>query len=175
MNALRRLSILSLVLGVGHVVFGAIVRITGSGMGCGDHWPKCHGYWVPPFSRPDLIIEVTHRYFAATLSLAIIALLVMAFLRRRTTGVGGSGGVLRAAGLATFLVVAAALFGAATVKLELGNKLVIVTHLAGLEYARLLLAAAAVARFAILWMFATSLGDVDVLDPEAGLSHRTPA
>ena len=130
MNALRRLSILSLILGVGHVVFGAIVRITGSGMGCGDHWPKCHGYWVPPFSRPDLIIEVTHRYFAATLSLAIVALLVMAFLRRRTDGVGGRGGVLRAAGLATFLVVAAALFGAATVKLELGNKLVIVTHLA---------------------------------------------
>ena len=53
--------------------------------------------------------------------------------------------------------------------------IVIVTHLAGLEYARLLLAAAAVARFAILWIFATSLGDVDVLDPEAGLSHQTPA
>ena len=37
MNALRRLSILSLILGVGQVVFGAIVRITGSGLGCGDH------------------------------------------------------------------------------------------------------------------------------------------
>jgi hypothetical protein len=50
-----------------------------------------------------------------------------------------------------------------------------VTHLAGLEYARLLLAAAAVARFAILWMFATGVGDVDVRDPEAGLSHQAPA
>src|SRR5687768_18110664 len=87
MTALRRLSILSLVLGVGHVVFGAVVRITGSGMGCGDHWPKCHGYWFPPLARPDLIIEVTHRYFAATLSLAIIALLAVALLRRRTPGV----------------------------------------------------------------------------------------
>ena len=130
MTALRRLSILSLILGVGHVVFGAIVRITGSGMGCGDHWPKCHGYWFPPFNRMDLIIEVTHRYFAATLSAAIIALLALAFVRRKSTGVGGAGGVLRAAVVAAVLVVAAALFGAATVKLELSNKLVIVTHLA---------------------------------------------
>jgi heme a synthase len=130
MTALRRLATLSLLLGVGHVVFGAIVRITGSGMGCGDHWPKCHGYWFPPLQRMDLIIEVTHRYFAATLSFAILALLALAFFRRKTPGVAGSGGVLRAATLATVLVVAAALFGAATVKLELGNKLVIVTHLA---------------------------------------------
>ena len=130
MTALRRLSLLSLILGVGHVVFGAIVRITGSGMGCGDHWPKCHGFWFPPFARTDLIIEVTHRYFAATLSLAIIALLVVAFTRRRTTGVGGQGGVLRAAIAAAVLVVTAAVFGGVTVKLELENKLVIVTHLA---------------------------------------------
>ena len=130
MTALRRLATLSLLLGVGHVVFGAIVRITGSGMGCGDHWPKCHGSWFPPFNRTDLIIEVTHRYFAATLSFAIIALVVLAFLRRKTPGVGGPGGMLRAATLAAVLVVTAALFGAATVKLELGNKVVIVTHLA---------------------------------------------
>jgi heme A synthase len=130
MSALRRLSILSLMLGVGQVVFGAIVRITGSGLGCGDHWPKCLGHWFPPLNRPDLIIEVTHRYIAATLSVAIIALLVVAFLRRSTAGVGGRGGVLRAASLAAALVVIAALFGAVTVKLELGNKLVIVTHLA---------------------------------------------
>ena len=130
MTALRRLSILSLVLGVGHVVFGAIVRITGSGMGCGDHWPKCLGHWFPPLDRPDLVIEISHRWFAAMLSLAIVVLLVTALVRRRTPGVSGRGGVLRAASLATVLVVAAALFGAATVKLELSNKLVIVTHLA---------------------------------------------
>ena len=130
MTALRRLSWVSLILGVGHIVFGAIVRITGSGMGCGDHWPKCLGHWVPPFDRPDLIIEVTHRYFAATLSLAIIALLVTAFARRHEAGVGGPGGVLRPASWATGLVVTAAVFGGVTVKLELENKLVIVTHLA---------------------------------------------
>ena len=130
MTALRRLAVLSLVLGVGHIVFGAIVRITGSGMGCGDHWPKCQGHWFPPLARTDLIIEITHRWFAATLSLAIVILLVVALLRRRTPGVGGPGGVLRAAVLSTTLVLTAAIFGAVTVKLELGNKLVIVTHLA---------------------------------------------
>jgi heme A synthase len=130
MTALRRLSVLSLILGVGHVVFGAIVRITGSGMGCGDHWPKCHGAWFPPLARTDLIIEVTHRYFAAALSVAIIALLAVAFLRRGAPGVAGRGGVLRAAALATGLVIAAALFGALTVMFELANKWVIVTHLA---------------------------------------------
>ena len=52
-----------------HLVFGAIVRISGSGMGCGDHWPKCYGYWFPPLSRPDLIVEVIHRYLASILLL----------------------------------------------------------------------------------------------------------
>lgn len=130
MSALRRLSILSLILGIGQVVFGAIVRITGSGLGCGDHWPKCQGHWFPPLDRMDLIIEVTHRYFAATLSVAILALVTLAVTRRATPGVRGKGGVLRAALAAITLVLAAAIFGAVTVKLQLANKLVIVTHLA---------------------------------------------
>lgn len=129
MSAVRRLAWLSLVLAFGHIVFGAIVRITGSGLGCGDHWPKCHGYWFPPFSRIDLIIEVSHRYFAATLSSAIVALLVVTWLRRARPGVSGRNGVLRPVALSAALVIAAALFGAVVVKLELANKLVIVTHL----------------------------------------------
>jgi heme A synthase len=130
MTLLRRLAWVSLVLGFGHVVFGAIVRITGSGMGCGDHWPKCHGYWFPPLTRPDLIVEVSHRYFAATLTASVVALLVMAWRGRDQARVGRRGGVLRPAGLAAALVLTAALFGAFTVWLELENKLVIVTHLA---------------------------------------------
>lgn len=129
MTALRRLAWVTLVLAFGQIVFGAIVRITGSGMGCGDHWPQCAGYWIPPLERPDLIIEVTHRYIAATLTLAIVALLLLAFVRRPAPGVSGPGGVLRATFLAATLVVVAALFGAATVKLELTNTALIVTHL----------------------------------------------
>ena len=130
MTALRRLSLVALVLGIAQVVFGAIVRITGSGLGCGDHWPKCQGYWFPPLNRFDLIIEVTHRYIAATLSVVIVALLAFALLRRSVPGVSGRGGLLRSATLAATLVVVAALFGAITVKLQLANKWVIVTHLA---------------------------------------------
>ena len=129
MKGIRRLAWASLLLGFGHIVFGAIVRITGSGMGCGDHWPKCHGYWFPPMQRMDLVIEVSHRYFAATLSATIAALLLLAFVRRREPGVSGANGVLRPVMLAAVLVIVAALFGAVVVKLELVNKYVIVTHL----------------------------------------------
>lgn len=129
MKGIRRLAWASLLLGFGHIVFGAIVRITGSGMGCGDHWPKCHGDWFPPLQRMDLVIEVSHRYFAATLSATIAALLILAFVRRREPGVSGANGVLRPVVLAAVLVIAAALFGAVVVKLELVNKYVIVTHL----------------------------------------------
>lgn len=129
MKGIRRLAWVALVLGFGHIVFGAIVRITGSGLGCGDHWPKCHGYWFPPLDRIDLIIEVSHRYFAAALSTAIVALLILTLARRRLPGVSGANGVLRPVALAAALVIAAALFGAVVVKLELTNKLVIVTHL----------------------------------------------
>lgn len=130
MTAIRRLAWVALVLAFGQIVFGAIVRITGSGMGCGDHWPRCAGHWLPPLERTDLIIEVTHRYIAAGLTIAIVALASLAFVRRATPGVGGAAGVLRATVLAALLVVVAALFGAATVKFELTNIAVIVTHLA---------------------------------------------
>ena len=70
MKLVRRLSLVALAAACLHLVFGAIVRISGSGMGCGDNWPKCYGYWIPPFSRPDLIVEVTHRYLPDGLRIA---------------------------------------------------------------------------------------------------------
>jgi heme a synthase len=126
---LRRLGLLALVLGFAQVVFGAIVRITGSGMGCGDHWPDCYGSFTPVHSGPNLLVEISHRYGAAALSFVIGALVVVAWLKRREPGVGGPGGVLRASLLAMVVVVVAALFGAVTVKLEL-QPWVVVTHLA---------------------------------------------
>jgi heme A synthase len=115
---LRRLSYVALAVAFAHIVFGAIVRISGSGMGCGDNWPKCYGYWFPPMSRPDLIIEVSHRYLAVALFVAIAALVVAAWRRRGEPGVGGRGGVLRAASFGVSLWFAPALFGAVTVFLE---------------------------------------------------------
>ncbi len=99
-----------------HVVFGAIVRISGSGMGCGDHWPKCYGRWFPPLDRMDLIIEVFHRYLAVLLLLAIAIATVTAFTQRAAAGVGGKGGVLRSLSLMLSVALFAAAFGAVTVK-----------------------------------------------------------
>jgi len=115
----RRAAWAALAVSFVHVVFGAIVRISGSGMGCGENWPKCYGYWFPPLNRPDLIIEISHRYLAATLFVAIAALFATTWRSRRTLGVAGPGGPLRAAGLAVALWFAPALFGAVTV--FLGN------------------------------------------------------
>ena len=119
MHTIRRLSLAALALALAHLVFGGIVRITGSGMGCGDHWPKCHGAWFPPLDRPDLIIELGHRYLAVLLIGSLVALAAVAWRRRGEAGVGGSGGVLRSSLAAVVVVVVTALLGALTV--FLGN------------------------------------------------------
>ena len=129
MRTVKRLGYLALLLGLAQIVFGAIVRITGSGMACGDHWPDCYGSFTPAPNAPNLLVEISHRYGAAALSLAIFALAIAAWRNRREQGVSGRGGVLRPSLLAIFLVIAAALFGAVTVKMEL-NPVVVATHLA---------------------------------------------
>src|SRR5688572_3286980 len=119
MHTIRRISVAALALAFAHLVFGGIVRITGSGMGCGDHWPKCHGQWFPPLDRPDLMIELGHRYLAVLLIGSLVALGVTAWRRRAEPNVGGRGGVLRSAVAAVVVVVLTALLGALTV--FLGN------------------------------------------------------
>lgn len=100
-----------------HLVFGGIVRITGSGMGCGDHWPKCNGSWIPPFDNPTVMIEWTHRLLALLVIVSIAWLALAARRRRDQPGVGGKGGVLRPAAASLVLVVVVALVGMVTVKL----------------------------------------------------------
>ena len=115
-SAVRGSAVVALCVAILHIIFGAIVRISGSGMGCGDNWPKCYGYWFPPFDRPDLIVEVSHRYLASILSTAIVVLVFNAWRYRQRVGVGAKGGVWHTSLLAVLLVFITAGFGAITVK-----------------------------------------------------------
>jgi cytochrome c oxidase assembly protein subunit 15 len=62
------------------VLWGAGVRATGSGAGCGDQWPLCNGVWLPRTPALHTIIEFTHRITSGpTLGLFVIILVVFAF------------------------------------------------------------------------------------------------
>lgn len=117
MRALRRLAYATLALAYALIVFGAIVRISGSGMGCGDHWPRCFGSWFPPLDQPTLVIEWTHRLLAAITVAMVGGLVLLAYRKRAEPGVSGRFGVLRAALLAGALILLQALLGMVTVRM----------------------------------------------------------
>jgi len=100
------------------IILGAIVRISGSGMGCGDHWPLCNGKLLPPLDLPTLI-EYGHRLAAALVSVLVSALAAYAWWLRRGAGSGERYVPSRTAYVALGLLIVQVLLGAVTVKLEL--------------------------------------------------------
>ncbi|MGH7515814.1 MAG: COX15/CtaA family protein, partial [Gemmatimonadales bacterium] len=122
-RVLRRLAWTGATLALGLIVLGGVVRITGSGMGCGDHWPRCDGQWFPPLDLPTLI-EIGHRWVAALVSLVVLAVAIVAWRRHRDEP-----SLRTPALLALALLVVQVLLGAVTVKLAL-PPWVIITHLA---------------------------------------------
>jgi heme a synthase len=58
------------------VAWGAFVRATGSGAGCGRHWPMCNGEVVPRAPATATIVEFTHRATSGLALLLVVALVV---------------------------------------------------------------------------------------------------
>ena len=56
------------------VLWGAYVRASGSGAGCGSHWPLCNGEVVPLAPRIETVIEFTHRLMSGVALVAVAAL-----------------------------------------------------------------------------------------------------
>jgi heme A synthase len=64
------------------ILWGAYVRATGSGAGCGDHWPLCNGEVLPRAPEIETVIEFTHRLTSGLALILVLALLVWAFRTR---------------------------------------------------------------------------------------------
>lgn len=60
------------------VLLGAVVRITGSGAGCGQHWPTCNGEVVHLPRRIETWIELSHRATSGLDFLGVVALVALA-------------------------------------------------------------------------------------------------
>ena len=67
------------------IIWGAYVRATGSGAGCGSHWPLCNGEVLPATSQIQTVIEFTHRVTSG-LSLVLIGILLLWCWRRTAIG-----------------------------------------------------------------------------------------
>jgi heme A synthase len=123
MTTVRRLAYAALIIGYTHTVFGAIVRITGSGLGCGNHWPDCNSQlWPGIGARSTVLIEYTHRILAAALLATVLALVVLSSRNRDARPVRAP--ALTALGL----VITAAVVGAIVVKFDLADRLVVLHY-----------------------------------------------
>jgi heme A synthase len=103
----------TLVYNVAVVLWGAFVRGTGSGAGCGNHWPLCNGVITPHSPTMATIIEFTHRATSG-IDLCLVAILAVwafrAFPPRHPARLGAT--------LSAVFLLTEALIGAALVLLE---------------------------------------------------------
>jgi heme A synthase len=99
---------------VGVIVWGAYVRATGAGAGCGNHWPLCNGEVIPRAARIETLIEFSHRATSGMAAILVFALCVAclrALPKRHPARI--------ASVVAAVLMLTEALIGAALVKFEL--------------------------------------------------------
>lgn len=92
------------------VLWGAYVRASGSGAGCGSHWPLCNGEVVPQAPSIKTLIEFTHRLMSGVALVGVIALAAWSMYRFPR-----GHRVRRAASLSVVFLVIEALLGAGLV------------------------------------------------------------
>src|SRR6266545_577749 len=114
MDRFARYSWITLACNIAVVLWGAAVRATGSGAGCGSHWPLCNGEIVPRSPRLETIIELTHRVTSGIALLLVVGLVVLAF-RWRPRGHAAR----KAAAFTLFFMLTEAAVGAGLVLFEL--------------------------------------------------------
>ncbi len=99
------------------VLWGAYVRASGSGAGCGSHWPLCNGEVLPVAPRIETIIEFTHRMMSGVALAGVVAL----WLWSRASFARGSR--VRTSALASLVfLITEALLGAGLVLLNYVDK-----------------------------------------------------
>jgi heme a synthase len=91
------------------IIWGALVRATRSGEGCGDHWPLCNGTVLPHAAQIATIIEFTHRSSTGLALISVVFLAVWAFRAFP------AGRVRKAAAASAMFIVTEALLGAGLV------------------------------------------------------------
>src|SRR3990172_6462433 len=62
------------------ILWGAYVRATGSGAGCGSHWPLCNGEVIPISPRIETLVEFTHRVSSGLTLVLVVGLVIWAFV-----------------------------------------------------------------------------------------------
>ncbi len=102
---------------LGVIAWGGYVRASGSGAGCGSHWPLCNGHYIPVSASSKTLIEFTHR-ITSGISLILCLILTVSSFRQFPKG-----SFSRRAGAASlFFILTEALLGAALVLLSLVEK-----------------------------------------------------
>ena len=113
-SALQRFAWFVLAYNVAVIAWGAYVRATGSGAGCGSHWPLCNGEVVPRSPSLATLIEFSHRVTSGLALLAVVALLIWVWRACRPGHPARIGAVL-----SLFFMLTEAAVGAGLVLFEL--------------------------------------------------------
>ncbi|GMV88109.1 MAG: hypothetical protein AMXMBFR81_10400 [Chthonomonas sp.] len=101
------------------ILWGAFVRASGSGDGCGNHWPLCDGELIPLNPDAAMMIEKAHRLSSALagfLSIGLVIGAARAFPKRDASNPMQYRAVRRAAWWTLFFMTTEALIGAVLVK-----------------------------------------------------------